>query len=220
MRTRTTAKPPWAAQCDRPAPTSAPISAVHLSTTRAFMPRAFMLLLLLALSTAAALRIPPATQRSRWSRRAILAAATAWAAATAAAAIAPDDWGLTPELDKTNAAANYLDNAEKFASHLVWAAELKPGVVDADAGEQLKAEIQSFAALYRKDTYTNYAVGSLPGFTSLQTAYDALSAHNARYGPCKVAVPEQLEGTIKRNVKDACKQILIARRRIAAAAEQ
>ena len=122
---------------------------------------------------------------------------------------------MIPELDKSAPSSNYLANAEKFASHLEWAATLKPGAVDADAGEQLKAEIQSFASLYRKDKYTPY--GLMPGFNSLQTAYDALSAHNARYGPCKVAVPEQLAGTILRNVKEARKQIVVARRKEAAA---
>ena len=53
---------------------------------------------------------------------------------------------------------------------------------------------------YRKDKYTPY--GLMPGFTALQTAYDALSAHNARYGPGRVPVPEQLAGTMLRNVAD------------------
>ena len=120
-----------------------------------------------------------------------------------------------PQVDKSAPNTHYLDNAEKFSAHLQWAAKLKPGVVETTAGEALKAEIQEFAALYRRDKYTPY--GLMPGFNSLQTAYDALSAHNARYGPCKVAVPEQLAGTVVRNVNDAKKQIAIARRREAEA---
>jgi hypothetical protein len=183
--------------------------------------RSLTLYLVLLFSSAHALRIPSFRNPSaRTSRRAVLAAPLVSAIGgyypNTAAAVEPTNWGLVPELDQNAPSANYLSNAEKFAEHLEWAATLKPGVVDSDAGGQLKAEIQEFAALYRKDKYTSY--GLMPGFTSLQTAYDALSAHNQRYGPCKVALPEQLTGTILRNVKDARRQILVARRKAGAEA--
>ena len=133
--------------------------------------------------------------------------------AASAAPLTPADFGLLPESDKKAPSQNYLPNAEKLSAHLEWAAS---GGVDSAIGEALKLEIKEFSTLYRKDKYTPY--GLMPGFTSLQTAYDALSAHNARYGPGKVAVPEQLAGTISRNVDDARRQIAFARKKAEAAA--
>ena len=197
---------------DYPCRRAAPLLS-WLTTAKAFR----VALVLSCLTTADAFRLP---HSRRLSRRAVLAFTPLVAAPRRAVAAdpfsGPTDWGLQPELDKSAPSAHYLDNAEKFAGHLEWAALLRPGAVEVSAGESLKAEIKEFASLYRKDKYTPY--GLMPGFTSLQTAYDALSAHNARYGPCKVAVPEALAGTILRNVKDARKQIVVARRREAAEA--
>ena len=133
----------------------------------------------------------------------------------AAATAPPDDFGMIPEPNKLEPSTNYLENAAKLARHLEWAAT---DGVDLTAGELLSNEIKDFAALYRKDKYTPY--GLMPGFTGLVTAYDALSAHNARYGPGKVAVPEQLAGTMLRNVADARKQFERAQRKAAEAAAE
>ena len=132
-------------------------------------------------------------------------------AAMAAAADVPSDFGLVAE-ETSAPSRNYMANAEKLLSHLEWSVEN----LDEAAGMKMKEEIQAFSALYRKDKYTSY--GLMPGFLSLQTAYDALSAHNARYGPGKVALPDQLAGTILRNTNEAKQQIATAKRKAKAAA--
>ena len=118
---------------------------------------------------------------------------------------------MLKEPDNMAPSTNYLANALKLSEHLEWSVTN----VDAVAGAAMKAEIQEFTALYRKDKYTPY--GIMPGLTSLVTAYDALSYHNARFGPGKEPIPEQLAGTINRNVAEARKQIKIGLRRAAAA---
>ena len=153
-------------------------------------------------------------QAPSWSRRAVCALPLLRPARARAAVGTPTDWGLTPELDRNAPSAQYVQNAEKLAYHLQWSVEN----VDAAAGEEMKSEIKAFSASYRKDKYTPY--GIMPGFLSLQTAYDALSAHYARYGPGKEVVPDQLAGTISRNVADARKQISAAKRRAESAARE
>ena len=111
---------------------------------------------------------------------------------------------------------HFLQNAAQLADNLEW----YTSNVDADVGRQLKAEIVEFAAQYRRDGYTPY--GPMPGLPDLQTAYDALSAHFARYQstPSGFAtpLPEALVGTIERNVANARKNGRWADRAAAAAA--
>ena len=179
-------------------------------------------LALAAAPTAAALRVP------QLSRRSI-------ATFCAAAALPPrlanaDDVSEAPQTIASNAPANFalireesapysqhfLQNAAQLADNLEW----YTSNVDADVGRQLKAEIVEFAAQYRRDGYTPY--GPMPGLPDLQTAYDALSAHFARYQstPSGFAtpLPEALVGTIERNVANARRNGRWADRAAAAAA--
>ena len=113
---------------------------------------------------------------------------------------APANFALIRE-ESAPYSQHFLQNAAQLADNLEW----YTSNVDADVGRQLKAEIVEFAAQYRRDGYTPY--GPMPGLPDLQTAYDALSAHFARYQstPSGFAtpLPEALVGTIERNVANA-----------------
>ena len=180
----------------------------------------------LALALAAA---PTAAALSpRLSRRSI---ATFCAAAALPRRLAiADDVSEAPQTTASTVPANFalireesapysqhfLQNAAQLADNLEW----YTSNVDADVGRQLKAEIVEFAAQYRRDGYTPY--GPMPGLPDLQTAYDALSAHFARYQstPSGFAtpLPEALVGTIERNVANARRNGRWADRAAAAAA--
>ena len=120
--------------------------------------------------------------------------------ATAAWLARPTNFALIRE-ESAPYSQHFLQNAAQLADNLEW----YTSNVDADVGRQLKAEIVEFAAQYRRDGYTPY--GPMPGLPDLQTAYDALSAHFARYQstPSGFAtpLPEALVGTIERNVANA-----------------
>ena len=187
--------------------------------------------LLLAVAAAAALRAPPPI-----NRRALLGAAVAAAAPLRPLRAdepadelppapppppleptpgTPSNFALIRE-ESAPYSQHFLQNAAQLADNLEW----YTSNVDADVGRQLKAEIVEFAAQYRRDGYTPY--GPMPGLPDLQTAYDALSAHFARYQstPSGFAtpLPEALVGTIERNVANARRNGRWADRAAAAAA--
>ena len=183
--------------------------------------------LFLAAAAAAALRAPPPV-----NRRALLGAAVAAAAPLRPLRAdepaeelppappplpggAPTNFDLIRE-ESAPYSQHFLQNAAQLADNLEW----YTSNVDADVGRQLKAEIVEFAAQYRRDGYTPY--GPMPGLPDLQTAYDALSAHFARYQstPSGFAtpLPEALVGTIERNVANARRNGRWADRAAAAAA--
>ena len=185
--------------------------------------------LFLAAAAAAALRAPPPV-----NRRALLGAAVAAAAPLRPLRAdepaeelppapqplpggAPTNFALIRE-ESAPYSQHFLQNAAQLADNLEW----YTSNVDADVGRLLKAEIVEFAAQYRRDGYTPY--GPMPGLPDLQTAYDALSAHFARYQstPSGFAtpLPEALVGTIERNVANARRNGRWADRAAAVAASQ
>ena len=170
---------------------------------------------LLLLTPAAALRLAPTTTGRREvmlasiSRRNVVAAVPVLFAcartASAAQRTPPTDFGLTSE---TRPFSHYLDNAEKLAYNLDWYAN----GVDPKVGAALDEQITAFSVMYGQRPGALIDGGPQPGMSQLNTAYDALAYHFSRYGDDTMTpLPEQLTGTILRNVKDAQKQMKRAR---------
>ena len=123
--------------------------------------------------------------------------------ASTTASTAPANFALIRE-ESAPYSQHFLQNAAQLADNLEW----YTSNVDADVGRQLKAEIVEFAAQYRRDGYTPY--GPMPGLPDLQTAYDALSAHFARYQstPSGFAtpLPEALVGSDRTERRERAKE--------------
>ena len=164
------------------------------------------LALLFVLSFASATLLPSVAL----SRRTIVqqTASTVFVAAPAAFvalpawAAPPTDFEVKPE--PTRPFIYYLANAQKLANNLEWYANGDDSKEWRQVGAALDDQITAFSTAYGSRPGALIGGGPQPGMSQLTTAYDALAYHFSRYGDdSSEPLPEQLKGTINRNVKEA-----------------
>lgn len=109
--------------------------------------------------------------------------------------------GCAPGSDLTG---NYRDDALSLVNTLRTAIELPEGTPEKmEAQADAKTKIDDFFSLYRRDS----SVSSLPSFTTMHTALDALAGHYRSYGN------RPLSSKLKKRLEQEFKQVEMALQR-------
>jgi photosystem II Psb27 protein len=112
--------------------------------------------------------------------------------------------GLTGCAPGSNLTGNYRDDALSLVNTLRTAIELPEGTPEKmEAQADAKTKIDDFFSLYRRDS----SVSSLPSFTTMHTALDALAGHYRSYGN------RPLSSKLKKRLEQEFKQVEMALQR-------